>query len=572
MKRRYSLVIIVSCCIAILCYTASPGLAVEAYFDTEISTRLEPEPDTGTVFVTRFDEEVPSMFSNIVYEPVIYVEIILDASKTMEEPDINGIKKMAIAKKIVALLVNHFPQRDTRFALRVNGGKYPNNCLDTELVLPFSRENAQQVIEALKTIQPKGLSPITYSLRQVLQDFAETEGTKIVFMITDGMETCDIEPVDPCTATMDLFQQAEFEGSIDIIGVNTVDDYARTLLSCLAVRGNGEFLDSNRNKGTEFAELIQGSQQLSYSISKVLDPETLMEGKILELINRRIGDLTIMEGDRVVLQPERRVNYSSHELKPGIYKIEFATVPVLVSYFTLDRQQKLTIGLVRSGQGLDLYDRAHLALGNKYYDNGQFKEALAEYQKVIEFDAQNVDANLNIGIIYDDIIVDKDKAAEHYKAYLELQGPRQDEVREWLRKLRGEPTREEELQEKAQEREEEKAREEAERLAEEEKARQEAEHQKGLAAHQEILTANPEIRKLSEEEVISGEVVHVTVSDDTTDSKAQEIVLDVGGRIKDLLNRTPGEIIAYRQNKPDVPIAHARYDQSQQQYVVVIGE
>lgn len=569
MKHHYTVGIILCYCLGILCYSASPGLAIEAYFDTAISTKLEPEPDTGTIYVTRLAEEVPQVFPDIVYEPVIYVEIIFDASKTMEEPDINGIPKIEIAKKIVSILVNYFPQRDARYALRVNGARYPNNCLDSELVIPFGRENAQQVLETLKTIQPKGLSPVTYSLRQVLQDFEGTKGTKMVFMITDGQETCDVEPVDACTTTMDLFQQAEFEGAIHIIGINTIDDYARELLDCLSLRGQGEFLDSNRNKGSEFAELIQRSQQLSYSISKVLDPETLLEGKILELINRRIGDITIMDGDRVVLQPERLVTRSSHELEPGIYKIEFATVPVLASYFTLDRQQELTIALVRSGYGLDLYDRAHLALGNKYYDNGQIEEAVAEYQKVIEFDPRNVDAHLNLGIIYDDILKNKEKAAEYYKTYLELQGPRQDEVREWLRKVRGEPTREEELAEKAEERKEEKAQEEAKRLAEEERARRAAEHQKGLAAHREILTANPEIRELSEEEVMSGKVVHVTVSNETTDSKARAIVLDVGRRIKDLLTRTPDEVIAYRENRPDVPVAHARYDVSQQEYVIV---
>jgi tetratricopeptide (TPR) repeat protein len=243
---------------------------------------------------------------------------------------------------------------------------------------------------------------------------------------------------------------------------------------------------------------------------------------------------------------------------------------VLASYFTIDRQQKLKVGLVRSGRGLDLYERAHLALGNQYYDNGQLEEARAEYQKVLEFDDRNVDAHLNLGIMYDDILNNKEKAAEHYKAYLELQGPRQEEVREWLRKVRGEPTREEELKEQVREREEKAAQEEAERKEAEEKAREEAEYQEALEAYNEILTANPEIleQKLSEEEVLSGDVVHVTVSNETTDSKAQDIVVDVGSRIQRLLNRTPGEVIAYRENKPDVPVAQAKYDQAQQKYVI----
>ena len=71
-----------------------------------------------------------------------------------------------------------------------------NNCFDSELVIPFSPNNGQLVLDSLTNIQPTGLSPLTYSLRQVLSDFGEHVGAKIVFLVTDGQETCDIEPAD----------------------------------------------------------------------------------------------------------------------------------------------------------------------------------------------------------------------------------------------------------------------------------------------------------------------------------------------------------------------------------------
>lgn len=569
MMNKVAHVLLISVvCLGSIGLLPAESLAIEAYFDTEISTRLEPEPYFGVLYVARMDEEVPQLFSDIVYEPVIYLEIIFDASKTMDEPDINGTPKIDIAKEIATLLVNHFPARDTRFALRVNGTRYDNNCLDSEIVVPFRRDNAQEMLDTIQNIRPKGLSPITYSLRQVLQDFVGTKGTKIVFIITDGQETCDREPTDTCTTTMDMFLEAEFDADINIVGINTINDDAQLLLSCLAARGEGEFLDSNRNEGPEFARLIRGSQQLGYSISKVLDPETLEEGKILELLNRQIGDSTILDGEKIVVEPERRVKDSRHELEPGVYKIEFATVPPMASYFTLDRRQELTIALVRSGRGLDLYDRAHLALGNRYYDSGEFEKALEEYQKVLDFDANNVDAHLNMGVIYDDILVDETKAAEHYKTYLELQGPRQEEVRTWLRTVRGEPTQEEKLQEQVRQREEEEARKEAERLAAEEAARQEKERQEALEAYEEILTRNSQIRELSEGEVISGDVVHVTVSAETLDSEVEDIAMDVGNRINRLLERTPREILVYREDDPEVLAAQAVYDSSRQEYII----
>ena len=569
MKKGWFLAVCCLVTIGTLGGLATTALAIDAYFDTEISTKLEPEPYFGTVYVKQTNEEVPQVFADVEYEPVIYMEIIFDASKTMAEPDINGIRKLDVAKEIATILVKNFPQQDTRFALRVNGAQYDNNCLDSELVIPFQRDNAQLMLDAITSIQPKGISPIAYSLRQVLQDFVGTRGTKIVFLITDGQETCDVEPVDTCTATMDMFLEAEFDGAVNIVGINTIYDDAKLLLSCLAIRGGGDFLDSNRNKGVEFAEVIRGAQQLGYSISRVLDPDTLAEGKVLELYNRRIGDRTVLEDDDIVLQPENRSSTTSyHELLPGIYKIEFATIPPMASYFTLDREQELTIALVRSGRGIDVYDRAHLSLGNSYYDNGDFDKALKEYQRVLDFDDTNVDAHLNIGIIYDDILGDKDKAAEHYKTYLELQGPRQDDVREWLRSVRGAPTLEQELEEQRQEREEEQAREEADRLAREEAQRREEERQKGLEVYEEIVTRNVDIRDLSEDEVLEGDTIHVIVADKATDSQIDDIALDVGNRIKRLLKRTPQEVIVYREENRDQEVARARYDSAQEQYVL----
>lgn len=570
MKNGWGFILLCGVVLGLSSGHVSSVSAIDAYFDTEISTKLEPEPYFGTVYVEQWDEEVPQVFADVEYEPVINMEIIFDASKTMGEPDINGIPKIQIAKEIARLLVEKFPQQYTRFALRVNGARYDSNCLDSELVIPFQRDNAQLMLKTIDAIEPKGISPIAYSLRQVIQDFIGTKGTKMVFLITDGQENCDVEPVDTCTATMDmLLLEAEFDGNINIIGVNTIYDEAQLLLACLAIRGGGKFLDTNRNQSAELAELIQGSQQLGYSISRVLDTDTLSEGKILELYNRRIGDRSVMDGDNIKLDLENRSpSRSYHELLPGIYKIEFATIPPMASYFTLDRQQEMTIALVRSGDGIDLYDRAHLSLGNSYYDAGEFEKAMEEYQRVLDFDPTNVDAHVNLGIIYDDILNDHAKAAEHYKAYLELQGPRQDDVREWLRQVRGQPTLEQEMAAQQKAREEQEAREEAERLARAEERRQAEQRAEDLKVYDEIRTRNFEIRDLSEDEVLEGDTIRVYVNDSATDSRIDDIALDVGNRIQRQLQRTPQEILVYRESDRQQAVARAQYDSAQGQYVV----
>lgn len=586
-----------ACCVfALVGGMASDAPALDAFFDTQISTDLEYTPNSGSLVVKMIDEDLPPILPDVSYQRSILVEIVFDASNTMGETDINGIRKIEIAKKLVQILLKYFPQQDTQFALRVNGGKTANNCLDSELVVPFSEGNGQRILEAVQQIQPKGLSPLGFSIREMLKDFAGHAGSRIVFVVTDGDDTCDSELADSCTTTMDMLVDAEFGGNLNILGINTIYDEPKNFLKCLSARGNGEFLDSNRDSGQELGQLIYTSSQLRYSIARILDANTLSEGNILGLLNRRIGEATELNKDtstenqtqvntvqpgiitkqqseldiqevRVENLPPTNGNYSTHELPPGVYKIEFLTTPPLATYFTIDQGQQFTIGIVRSGSGFDLFDRAHLAIGNRYYDNGQYQEALAEYQKVLDFDSKNVDAHLNMGVIYQDILQDKEQASLHYRTYMELQGPRQEEVSKWFREVQGLPSEEDILQQKLLERNEEKAREEAEELMAAEEERLKKEEQKAIDAYNEVLTANPNIRTLSQQDVVSrSPKIEVIVSSATTVTRAEKLAVDVGTRLKTLLNYTP-DVYIYRETDPNTLIQKAMYDAAQQIYV-----
>ena len=585
------------CCVfALVGGMASDTFALDAFFDTQISTSLEYKPNSGSLVVRMIDEDLPPILPDVSYKRAILVEIIFDASKTMGETDINGIRKIDVAKKLAQILVKYFPQQDTQFALRISGGKTSNNCLDSELVIPFSEGNGQKVLDVIQQLQPKGLSPLGFSVREMLKDFDGHIGSRIAFAITDGDDTCDSELADSCTTTMDIVTGAEFGGNLNVLGINTIYDEPKTFLNCLAVRGNGEFLDSNRDSGQKLGQLIYASSQLRYSVARILDAKTLSEGKILGLVNRRIGEATELNKDassqgqtmvntvqpgiitkqsseldiqeiRIEDLPLTNGNYSTHELPPGVYKIEFLTTPPLASYFTIDQGQQLTIGLVRSGNGFDLFDRAHLAIGNRYYDNGQYQEALAEYQKVLDFDNKNVDAHLNMGVIYQDILHDKEKASLHYRTYMELQGPRQNEVSKWFREVQGLPSEEEILQQKLKERDEERAREEAEKLAAAEEERMKKEQQKSVDAYNEVLTANPNIREISQKSIIErAPKVEVIVSSATTVSRAEKLAVDVGTRLKNSLDYTP-DVYIYRETDPNTLIQKATYDAAQKIYV-----
>ena len=172
-----------------------------------------------------------------------------------------------------------------------------------------------------------------------------------------------------------------------------------------------------------------------------------------------------------------------------------------------------------------------------------------------------------MGVIYQDILQDKEKASLHYRTYMELQGPRQEEVSKWFREAQGLPSEEDILQQKLKERDEERAREEAEQLAAAEEERMKKEEQKAIDAYNEILTANPNIREISQQAVVSrAPKIEVIVSSATTVTRAEKLAVDVGTRLKTLLNYTP-DVYIYRETDPNTLIQKATYDAAQQIYV-----
>ena len=131
---------------------------------------------------------------------------IYDASNSMNGSWNKG-KKHQIAQKLLAQSIdslNTVP--NLQLALRVYGHqKYYRNgqdCNDTKLEVPFGPNRAKQIKDKLKTIEPKGTTPIAMTLEKAGDDFPACSNCRnIIILITDGIEECG---GDPCSISMKL--------------------------------------------------------------------------------------------------------------------------------------------------------------------------------------------------------------------------------------------------------------------------------------------------------------------------------------------------------------------------------
>jgi Ca-activated chloride channel homolog len=141
-------------------------------------------------------------------KPLTRILFVFDASQSMYGHFQNSTKFDIAVKLLGGLLDSLRNTSDLEIALRLYGHQKqypPQDCNDTRLEVPFAKDNIARIKHVLKTITPKGTTPIAYSLEQSVKDFTPCSNCRnIIILITDGIEECG---GDPCAASMELQKQ-----------------------------------------------------------------------------------------------------------------------------------------------------------------------------------------------------------------------------------------------------------------------------------------------------------------------------------------------------------------------------
>jgi len=183
------------------------------------------------------------------YEPKSRILFIFDASNSMAG-QWDGARKIDIAREILFEMVDSLEQMpNVEMALRVYGHQSPvppQDCSDTKLEVPFSPNNASQIRQKLRFINPKGTTPIARSLELAPGDFPSCGNCRnIILLITDGVEACD---GDPCRVSLRLQQQGIILRPF-VIGIGS-DPGFRETFNCI-----GEYYDAPNSQ--EFRKVLK---------------------------------------------------------------------------------------------------------------------------------------------------------------------------------------------------------------------------------------------------------------------------------------------------------------------------
>jgi Ca-activated chloride channel homolog len=138
-------------------------------------------------------------------KPITRILFVYDASQSMFglwQSD----RKISIASKLMCELLDSLRNvPDLQLGMRVYGHQKtfpPQDCDDSKLEIPLGFDNIDKIKNKLKTINPRGTTPIAASLEAAGNDFPPMENVRnIIVLITDGLEECS---GDPCAVSLAL--------------------------------------------------------------------------------------------------------------------------------------------------------------------------------------------------------------------------------------------------------------------------------------------------------------------------------------------------------------------------------
>ena len=159
----------------------------------------------------------------------------------------------------------------TKVGLRVYGHTCNlfayNACRSSELVVPLGFANSDSILSEMSHLRPRGMTPITYSLKQAVdKDFEGYDGIKHIILLTDGGENCD---ESPCDYAIDLVKERR-DIKIDVIAFNINDEEDLSQLECTSLVTSGRFYNAKT------------AVQLAKSLNSSVNSVKKVEAKIIK--------------------------------------------------------------------------------------------------------------------------------------------------------------------------------------------------------------------------------------------------------------------------------------------------
>lgn len=181
----------------------------------------------------------------IAKKEVTNLVILMDASGSMKASIAGGIR-MDLAKEAIEDFTNGVGE-DVNVSLLAYGHKGTGDDSDKELscssidaVYPLQAYSQKEFQQALNSFQASGWTPLASAIEkanELLAPYGKDGYRNIVYIVSDGIETCDGDPIQAAKK----LNESKIEAKINIIGFD-VDDEGQNQLKQVAEAGGGKYV------------------------------------------------------------------------------------------------------------------------------------------------------------------------------------------------------------------------------------------------------------------------------------------------------------------------------------------
>ncbi|WP_262380650.1 vWA domain-containing protein [Bacillus infantis] len=232
------------------------------------------------------------------------IVILMDASGSMKA-DVSGGNKMMLAKETIKEFTSSL-EDDASVSLMAYGHVGTGNdedkaesCSRIDEVFPLGAYEKTAFNQSMDSFEASGWTPLAGAIdkaRELLSAYNSTDYKNTIYIVSDGVETCDGDPVEAARQ----LQGSNIEAKVNIIGFD-VDDEGQQQLKEVAEAGGGTYATVRDKDELEDQVLKKWKPSLGQIFSQLGIPlhETVDQKERLLDISNPIRLISDREKDRI---------------------------------------------------------------------------------------------------------------------------------------------------------------------------------------------------------------------------------------------------------------------------------
>lgn len=236
--------------------------------------------------------------------------LVLDASGSMGAASGSGTR-MDEAKAAITTFVSALPEGSS-LSLRVYGQEGDNtkagkkvSCASTETVYE-GPAHSEKFADRLQAVRPTGWTPLAAAITAAEGDIPKEATDGIVYVVTDGLETCGGDPV----AAAGKLADSGIEPIVNVIGFQTEGE-DEAALRAIAKAGGGEYTQADSQAelekywNEEYSRMMAAWDEWQNTELRRLEAEGAAKMQDAEEVGGRLMERAERQGDRAMAVAER---------------------------------------------------------------------------------------------------------------------------------------------------------------------------------------------------------------------------------------------------------------------------